>query len=356
MLIPAAVRWQQATPVSASFDDFYFSTDNGLDESRYVFLHANRLPERFQEGPHTQPFIIAETGFGTGLNFLASWSAWRKLSAPKRPLHFFSIEKYPLCQSDLEQALANWPELAECIELLLADYPPLVKGLHNLDFEQGKVRLSLVFGDITELALHQFKADAWYLDGFSPRKNPEMWTANLFETMAQRSQPGTSFSTFTAASDIRKQLQQAGFDIKKRIGFGIKREMLYGTYLPTSEQVSERHHLQNLWSQPAPDLTDATNIMQIKSKTGSYDVAIIGAGLAGLATAYELAQQGLKVCLIDANAAPVQGASGQSQLAMYAKLPSEANKLFHFIIHALCDSFRYYTKLQAQFPDNDELE
>ena len=355
MLTPASLRWQEATPVSASFDDFYFSTDNGLDECRYVFLHANRLPERFQEGPQTQPFIIAETGFGTGLNFLASWIAWRKLPSPKRPLHFFSIEKYPLCQSDLEQALANWPELAESAQVLLSAYPPLIKGLHTLDFEQGRVRLNLMFGDVAELSRHLFKADAWYLDGFSPKKNPEMWTSSLFEIIAQRSKPGSSFSTFTAASDIRKRLQQVGFTIHKRVGFGVKREMLYGDYLPDAEHTIATKHLDNLWSYPAPDKTktDLAGI-QAKQLPDSYDVAIIGAGLAGLATAYELAQQGLKVCLIDAQAAPVQGASGQSQLAMYAKLPSEANKLFHFIIHALSDSFRFYTQLQATLPLNSE--
>lgn len=361
MLKPAALRWQQATPVSASFDDFYFSTDNGLDESRYVFLDANQVLGGLVDGPLNEPFIIAETGFGTGLNFLATWQAWRELEQAKRPLHFFSIEKYPLAKNDLAHALLNWPELSAYAQALASDYPPLVKGLHTLDFDQGKVRLSLFFGDVNELSHHIFQADVWYLDGFSPQKNPDMWSASLFEEISRHSKTGTRFSTFTAASDIRKRLQLAGFTVKKRVGFGVKREMIYGNYLsenaPARQEdphLNTQGRVQNLWSQPAPK-QEATNIsillkegLRQKDTHEVYDAAIVGAGLAGLATAYELVTQGLKVCLIDANAAPVQGASGQSQLAMYAKLPSEANKLFHFIIYSLSDSIRYYTKLQAE--------
>lgn len=344
VLKSAALRWQDATPVSASFDDFYFSTDNGLEESRYVFQEANQLPERFQNGQLEQPFIIGETGFGTGLNFISTWQSWLELEQPKRPLHFFSIEKYPLSKNDLAQALKNWPELDACIPVFLAAYPALVQGLHTLDFEQGQVRLSLLFDDVHELSHHLFQADTWFLDGFSPQKNPDMWTSELFEEIARHSKNGATFSTFTAASDIRKRLQHAGFHIQKRVGFGVKREMLCGEYHAVSPQtVQQKSH----WSLPNPD--DRVSLKNIKPSTDyatSYDVAIIGAGLAGLATAYELSQQGLTVCLIDGESAPVQGASGQTQLAMYSKLPSEANKLFHFIIHALGDSFRFYSQLQ----------
>jgi len=154
ILTPAQLSWQGTTQVSVSFEDFYFSTDDGLNESRYVFLKPNRLPERFSEGDVTQPFIVAETGFGTGLNFIVSWQAWQQQTLPKRPLHFFSIEKYPLIKEDLAKALSHWPDLSDLIQPLIDQYPPIVSGLQTLEFENGRIRLSLLFGDIsTDLAL-----------------------------------------------------------------------------------------------------------------------------------------------------------------------------------------------------------
>jgi tRNA 5-methylaminomethyl-2-thiouridine biosynthesis bifunctional protein len=345
MLTPATIRWQEATPVSASFDDFYFSTDSGLAESHYVFLEANRLPQRFTEAPLDKPFIIAETGFGSGLNFLCTWRAWREMDRPKRPLHFFSVEKFPLSINDLAAALSNWPELADYRQHLLARYPMLMKGLHCLEFELGDVRLNLLFEDVANISRYPFTADAWYLDGFSPRKNPEMWSAQVFREIAAHSRQGTTFSTFTAASEVRKALQQSGFATNKRVGFGVKREMLFGEYIG---HLSD-YRMANVWSLPAEEQqatvrADHTTI----NLQSTYDVAIIGAGLSGLTSAYELAQQGLRVIVLDSQPAPMQGASGQSQLAMYAKLPSEANKLLHFAVHALADSIRHYTTLQSR--------
>lgn len=350
MLEPAELRWQEATPVSKSFDDFYFSTDNGLDESRYVFLQANQLPERFLSEPLERPLIIAETGFGSGLNFLACWQAWKQLEQPKRPLHFFSIEKYPLQQDDLRAALANWPELETEVQALLDAYPVLVEGLHCLDFEQGQVRLNLVFGDISTLGNYDFYADIWFLDGFSPKKNPQMWTLDVFREITKHSGSACSFSTFTSASDIRRRLQEAGFDVHKRVGFGVKREMLYGHILLSQP---EPVVTENRWSLSGPIVQNHVYANCLKSagaeaRSEVFDVAVIGAGLAGLASAFELSQQGLSVCILESQSAPMLGASGQNQLAMYAKLPSEANKLFHFTIHALCDSMRFYQQLQER--------
>lgn len=348
MLKPAQLKWQETTPVSTSFDDFYFSTDNGLDETRYVFLQANQLPARFSGTPLEKALIIAETGFGSGLNFLACWHAWKQLDQPKRPLHFFSVEKFPLKQEDLQVALANWPELETEVQALLDAYPVLVEGLHCLDFEDGQVRLNLVFGDISTLSKHDFHADIWFLDGFSPKKNPEMWSLDVFREIARHTAKGCTFSTFTSASDIRRRLQEAGFEVHKRVGFGVKREMLFG-HIHAHQAAAK--HAQNLWScaERAPQDTfaaESTKTLNGKHALPAYDVAIIGAGLAGLASAYELSQQGLSVCLLEGQSAPVMGASGQTQLAMYAKLPSEANKLFHFTIHALCDSMLYYRQIQ----------
>tara|TARA_R110002072_G_scaffold303087_1_gene493086 strand:- start:12066 stop:14108 length:2043 start_codon:yes stop_codon:yes gene_type:complete len=347
ILTPAQLTWQDTTPVSVSFEDFYFSTDDGLNESRYVFLKPNRLPERFSEDNLTQPFIVAETGFGTGLNFLITWQAWQQQNAPKRPLHFFSIEKHPLRQEDLTKALSNWPELSEFIAPLIDQYPPIVSGLQTLEFEAGQVRLSLLFGDIsTNLSSLNFKADAWYLDGFSPKKNPDMWSDQFFKLIAEKSKQGTSFSTFTSASIVRKSLVNIGFHVQKQEGFGKKREMVFGYFSQANAGSEKKSFTQPLWSYSDPTLANSRPCSD-KIDT-QYDLAIIGAGLSGLSTAYELAQQGLRVCIIEKNKAPVKGASGQTQLAMYAKLPSEANKLFHFIIQSLNGSMRFYNRLQAK--------
>ncbi len=345
LLMPAQLTWQESTPVSVRFEDFYFSTDDGLNESRYTFLEPNRIPERFAEGNLKSSFIIAETGFGTGLNFLNTWQAWKKLSEPKRPLHFFSIEKFPLRKQDLTQALSNWPELTSISTLLIDQYPSLTPGLHTLEFEGGKLRLSILFGDVhLDLSKLTFQADAWYLDGFAPKKNPEMWTDCFFNQIAKMSKHETTFSTFTSASIVRKSLSKAGFLVKKQEGFGKKREMIYGSFsVPESQQEAQISGMP-LWSQLDPHSQGSFNR---ESKSIQFDVAIIGAGLAGLSTAYELAKQGMNVCIIEKKHHPVQGASGQTQLAMYAKLPSEANKLFHFIIQALNGSIRFYNDLQA---------
>lgn len=352
ILLPAKLTWQDTTPVSASFEDFYFSTDDGLNESRYVFLKPNHLPKRFTEGSLSEPFIVAETGFGTGLNFLITWQAWQQETQPKRPLHFFSIEKYPLRREDLSKALANWPELNQFIKPLIEHYPPIVAGLQTLEFEAGNVRLSLLFGDITtDLSSLHFKADAWYLDGFAPKKNPEMWTDSFFKAIAQKSKCGTTFSTFTSASMVRKCLASANFTVYKQEGFGKKREMVFGHFSPPETATASQSLKKALWSLPEP--ADET---KTSHKLPDFDVAIIGAGLSGLATAHELAQQGLSVCLIEEKSGAAKGASGQTQLAMYAKLPSEANKLFNFTIHTLSGSIRFYNALQKNIEKTNALK
>lgn len=346
ILTPAEIVWKLDTPHSVSFDDFYFSSDDGINESRYVFLQPNNLPARFSERDINRPFIIAETGFGTGLNFLLAWQAWANHDQAKRPLHFFSIEKYPLKKEDLAKSLSLWPELSSFTDQLIKTYPALVAGLHTLEFDQGKVRLSLVFGDITtDLNHHQFTADAWYLDGFSPKKNPEMWTTRFFKQIAERSSLGTTFATFSSASEVRKALLKEGFIVKKQSGFGKKREMLFG-YLDASNHTPS-HTKQKRWSLSSPD-DSYTKLNSFNQGSAASDVAIIGAGLAGISTAYELTRQGLKVSLLEKNSQAVSGASGQSQLAMYAKFPSEPNKLFHFILHALVSSIAYYQRIRSE--------
>jgi len=190
---------EEGTPVSREFDDVYFSNDNGLEETRYVFLQGNRLSERFASHERSL-FVVGESGFGTGLNFLTLWQAFddfcrKQPQARLQRLHFISFEKFPLTAADLRTAHGHWPELAEFAEALQQQWPLPVPGCHRLLLAQGRITLDLWFGDINEL-IPQLddtltnQVDAWFLDGFAPSKNPDMWTPQLFNAMAKLARPG----------------------------------------------------------------------------------------------------------------------------------------------------------------------
>ncbi|MEH6470220.1 MAG: bifunctional tRNA (5-methylaminomethyl-2-thiouridine)(34)-methyltransferase MnmD/FAD-dependent 5-carboxymethylaminomethyl-2-thiouridine(34) oxidoreductase MnmC [Halopseudomonas sp.] len=298
----------QGQPLSVRFNDFYFSRVNGLDETNYVFLQHNQLPQRWQSLKPGQSFSIGETGFGTGLSFLTCWKHWR-LHAPRGcRLHFISAERYPLTRQELEQALALWPELAELSNALINQYPPACGGFQRLNFDQGRVQLTLLFDDATT-AFEQFdgQLDAWFLDGFSPAKNPKMWSQQLFNSLAERSHEQTTFSTFTAASNVRRGLESAGFIVSKTPGFSKKREMLYGHYAATAKAGSDKPWFDR--PKPTPSLSE-------------QPISVIGAGLAGACSAFALAEKGCQVQLFERGAHPGCGASGNPQGVLYAKLPA----------------------------------
>ena len=234
----AQLNWnEQGTPVSRAFEDVYFSNENGLEETRYVFLGGNEFPQRFAQHERSL-LIVAESGFGTGLNFLTLWQAFEafRMEQPNailQRLHFISFEKFPLTQSDLIAAHQHWPTLTPWAEQLQQQWPIALPGCQRLLFDEGRVTLDLWLGDINAL-IHTFddslnrQVDAWFLDGFAPSKNPDMWTPELFSAMAKMARPGGTFATFTAAGFVRRGLQQAGFSVTRRKGFGPKREMLCG--------------------------------------------------------------------------------------------------------------------------------
>lgn len=209
--------WQEdGSPRSTRFDDPYFSAAGGLAEARHVFLAGNGLPARFSKGCH-----IAELGFGTGLNLLAAWQAWQQ-SGAEGPLRFTSFEAFPLHAKDIEKALRVWPELSALSSLLLDAWPCTTLRLPSLDFE-------LIIGDArSTLPAWQGKADAWFLDGFSPNKNPEMWSENLMQAVGAHTTPEGSFATYTAAGHVRRGLALAGFSVSRDKGFGRKRHMSVG--------------------------------------------------------------------------------------------------------------------------------
>ena len=209
------------TPAARDFGDIYFSTDGGLDETRAVFLAGCGLPERWQG---RDVFTVAELGFGSGLNFLATWQAWLESGASGR-LHFISVEGFPFERDDLARALAAFPELSDLAAQLVAAWPGPVKGVHRVHFND--VALTLIHDDIAPaLAGQTFAADAWFLDGFSPAKNPDMWAEPIMAEVARLSAPDARLATFTVAGAVRRALQAAGFAVERLPGFGRKRQRL----------------------------------------------------------------------------------------------------------------------------------
>nr|WP_154144189.1 bifunctional tRNA (5-methylaminomethyl-2-thiouridine)(34)-methyltransferase MnmD/FAD-dependent 5-carboxymethylaminomethyl-2-thiouridine(34) oxidoreductase MnmC [Raoultella sp. RIT712] len=329
----------EGTPVSRDFDDVYFSNDNGLEETRFVFLGGNRLSERFPVHPHPL-FIVAESGFGTGLNFLTLWQAFDVFrrdnpDATLQRLHFISFEKFPLTAADLQRAHAHWPELAPWAEQLQEQWPLPLAGCHRLLLDDGRVTLDLWFGDINELthelddSLNQ-QVDAWFLDGFAPAKNPDMWTPTLFSAMARLARPGGTLATFTSAGFVRRGLQDAGFTMRKCKGFGRKREMLVGEMTQTLNVP-----VRTPWF----------------ARTGSQqrDVAIVGGGIASALLALALLRRGWKVSLYCADQAPAEGASGNRQGALYPLLTQHDPALARFFPAAFTFARRLYDALPVMF-------
>lgn len=219
---PQALRWENDVPVSARFDDPYYSRADGLAETRHVFLAESGLPERWAG---RSVFHIAELGFGTGLNLCALLHLWRRARPSKDArLVFTSFEKYPLDPADMARALAVWPEIAAEAEVLLKSYNPK-GGIFALD----DVTLELVIGDARQtLPRWEGCADAWFLDGFAPSRNPQLWETALLQNVATHSREGATVATYSAAGAVRRALQSVGFAMIKRSGYGGKREMLTG--------------------------------------------------------------------------------------------------------------------------------
>jgi len=267
---------------STQFDDVYFSADNGMAETHHVFLNGNDLPRAWQG--KTQ-FVIAETGFGTGLNFLCTWTLFEDTAEPHQQLHFISVEKYPLSVGEIRQALSHWQaDLGAYLDRYLDMYPIRVPGPHHLRLSD-RVTLTLWFGDIAAILpeWHGTSVDAWFLDGFTPAKNPDMWTQNVYTHMARLSHAGTTLATFTAAGHVRRGLEKAGFAVEKCPGFGRKREMVRGCF--ETDEAEETHRTE-------------------------CSIAIIGGGLAGCAMAHAAYQVGMRVTVYESDAALAAGASG----------------------------------------------
>jgi tRNA 5-methylaminomethyl-2-thiouridine biosynthesis bifunctional protein len=323
----AEIEWNNDTPYSTVFGDVYFSRADGLAETRHVFLQQNELPQRWTD---TDSFIIAETGFGTGLNFFVTMMAWLQFAADDARLHFISIENTPVSPEDIARLALRWPELQTCIDALLPVYPPAVPGMHIVELAGGRIRLHLIFDEV-EHALEQIdcKVDAWFLDGFAPSRNPQMWSQRVFELIGRHTRVGGSFATYTASGVVRRGLASAGFVVQKSQGYGDKRDMLKGFIFE-----------QRCYLVDKPWFTIPACLYHEKSAT------IIGAGLAGLATAWSLVRRGWQITLIDRHATVAAGASGNPAGLLMPRLTQDQTVDSRFYTNAFIHAVQCLDRLQ----------
>ena len=306
----ATLDWSRPnTPMATEFGDIYFSTDGGLDETRAVFLSGCGLPDRWT---NRSVFTIAELGFGSGLNFLATWQKWTETAQAKQRLHYVSIEKFPFDVLQLQRALTAWPELDILIAQLLAQWPGRVKGIHRLDF--GDVTLTLMHDDVIKALddVDGLKADAWFLDGFSPSGNPAMWSAGVMRRVAASSAPGARLATFSVAGAVRTALSDAGFTVRKMPGFGRKRHRLEADFP----------------GQRPPKISPIDKAL------------IVGAGITGRSLATALAARHIPFDIIDDRAHPA--ASGNPAALVKPRFDLQDRPESRFFLAAYLYALRQY--------------
>lgn len=330
LLQHAQIDWDdQGRPHSRHYDDVYFAVNEGIEETKHVFLGQTRLAERFANlAPHACT-VIGETGFGTGMNFFCTWQLFDQHAHSDARLHFVSVEKYPLDHADMARAVRLWPELAAYTEPLLEQYVAVHPGFQQFTFAGGRVTLTLLIGDVLE-QLPQLDAqiDVWFLDGFAPAKNPDMWTPELFAQLARLSHPGTVLGTFTTTGWVRRSLVEAGFAMKKVPGIGKKWEVMSGAYVgPLSGPCAP------WYARPA--------VTQ-----GPREALVIGAGLAGSSSAASLARRGWQVTVLERHEAPAQEASGNPQGVLYLKLSAHGTALSQMILSGFGYTRRQLQRLQ----------
>ncbi|MBA3024472.1 MAG: bifunctional tRNA (5-methylaminomethyl-2-thiouridine)(34)-methyltransferase MnmD/FAD-dependent 5-carboxymethylaminomethyl-2-thiouridine(34) oxidoreductase MnmC [Gammaproteobacteria bacterium] len=304
------LEWKDGQPFSSRFGDVYFSTESGLEETRHVFLQGNELTRRFAVLHDGDSFCIGETGFGTGLNFLCAWQLFEQTAPPGASLDFFSTERFPIDDEDLRAALALWPALAAQAEALLASWKRRVPGWNRWHFADGRVRMTLAMEDVAQ-ALPQLQpasVDAWFLDGFAPARNPEMWNEAVLAAVARASHEGTTLATYTSTGWVRRSLQAAGFEVKRVPGYGRKWEMTCGQFFAHSPASGRR-------------------VMP-------RSALVVGGGLAGCAVANALAQRGIQVTLIESAAQLASAASGNPRGILHARFGAGMNTLHRFVLAA----------------------
>ncbi|MFA6311543.1 MAG: tRNA (5-methylaminomethyl-2-thiouridine)(34)-methyltransferase MnmD [Sterolibacterium sp.] len=321
-LQPASLAYTtDGTPYSATYDDIYHAAAGGLGQARHVFLGGNGLLGENARWRKRQRFVIVETGFGIGLNFLATWQAWRDDPERCGRLHFVSFEKHPFTATDLAVLHARWPELAECSAALRRQWPSLLSGAQRLYFDDERVILTLFLGAAeTLLPRLRARADAFYLDGFAPDKNPELWSPRICSSLARLAVTGSTLATWTVAGAVREALSAAGFAIEKTPGYAGKRQMTRGVFRVRRESPTE--------------------VLE-------RSAVVIGAGLAGCSIAERLAARGWQVQLVEAAAAPAQGASGNHAGVLRPQPSLDDNPLARLSRAAFLHARRHLQSLDA---------
>ena len=326
---PPQLDWSQASgPRAPDYGDIYFSAEDGLEESRAVFLKGCDLPQDWQGKAQ---YVVGELGFGTGLNALALWDLWRREGPATGWLHVVSIEKHPLSRADAPRAFEAWPSLAGLSAQLLAQWPSALKGAHRLIFPDDRFTIT-VFQDEAERALEQIEArvDAWFLDGFAPDRNQAMWSQTVFDRMGRLSRAGSRVATFTVAGSVRRGLQQAGFSVAKRPGFGRKRERLEAIFAG-AEMSAENSPVE-------------------RTRPCGGRVAIIGAGIAGASLALAFRRRGREVVVVDA-IGPAAGASGAPAGLLTPRLERTDRPHVRATLAAFEFARRTYAGLDGFYPE-----
>ncbi len=333
------------SPYSHQFNDIYFDTNQGTSQSECVFIDGNNISARLAK--HPEDFVIAETGFGTGLNFLLTLAVFHRLkqcqnqhdtgNSTTSKLHFISVEKYPLSKVQLTQSLKALPQLTFFSQQLIEQYPETPANNITLSFLDGSVTLQLIFDDATqglaslnskEKPHNQALVDAWFLDGFSPEKNPKMWHAGLFQQVARLSKEQATLTTFTVAGKVRRQLIAVGFRVEKRQAVGKKNELLSAVF------------------QQNPNSGKGYQQRAIIAKP--QHVSIIGGGIASACAAYALTKSGVKVTVYCQDFSVAQGASSNNIGAIYPLIHQQADDISLFYQRAFEQAVDYYKAIQEQ--------
>lgn len=316
-------------PCAATFDDVYFSKSGGLAEGDAVYLTGCGLPERWRGRAR---FAICELGFGSGLNALAVWRAWRATREPHAILHMYSIEAFPMARADVARALSAFPEIADLSQRLLARWPVRAYGAQRLWFPEDGFALTVLIGEAASaLAALRGSFDAFFLDGFAPARNPCMWSADVMGEIARLSAPDARVATFSVAGKVRRNLESAGFEVARKPGFGGKRERLEAIRAPGASPAAIA----------APYYPYASR--------DPKRVAIIGAGIAGAACARALTLRGVETVVLDAARELGAGASGNPAGLVMPRL-DRGGALAEFFLAAYLDAIATYEALGVLEP------
>lgn len=338
--------WRDGQPYSEIFDDIYYSSDknegiSGENEFQHVFFRHNGLPERWQG---RSDFVVAELGFGSGLNCILTIREWLKhceQSGDDKTLHYVAIEKYPLSAESIIELVSRYTELKPFYGELVDNYPPAIETSHRRQLFDNRVVIHFKFMDVCDaLDDADLKVDAWFLDGFSPAKNPDMWSQSLFEGIAKNSRDGATCSTYTAAGFVKRNLQNAGFTVNKVRGYGQKREMLVAE-LPAVQSNNKNNLLLKYKNKP-------WFVQPLQELDPVKNATVIGAGIAGLSLAYAMVKRGWVVTIIDQHGDDQVEASSNPAPVIYPRLSINHDVDTEFFTAAYCYALYVFKTLQGK--------